>query len=415
MKRRGFLAGSAATLLCLTARSAIGQSSALNAADTEWLIDQISAHYAYLPDRHVNLDTLRAIYVPQARAATDSHTFLGVLERMLAEFHDHHIETSVNNAESPQLVPTGSEIWCTFQNGRVIVEEVRPASSAENAHVRAGDEITTIGDVSVAEAVAASAPRALSSPDPEANDYVLRVLLAGTHSARRVFSVRSANGTERRIDLLPHVPDPQKSLLTVSHIGTDIASIRIENSLGDGGLVKAFDDALVSTRDARGVVLDLRNTPSGGDTDVAEPILGRFIKGRQGYQRQFVSRPGKVFPRDSTVRWVRERGPFQLTCDLVVLCDRWTGSMGEGMTIGLDAMHRAKIVGTRMAGLCGATEVFTLPQSRIGARFPTLRLYHLNGTPREKFVPGVLVDLAHANGDDPILARGLAVLREGWR
>jgi len=89
--------------------------------------------------------------------------------------------------------------------------------------------------------------------------------------------------------------------------------------------------------------------------------------------------------------------------------------MGEGMTIGLDAMHRAKIVGTRMAGLCGATEVFTLPQSRIGARFPTLRLYHLNGTPREKFVPGVLVDLAHANGDDPILARGLAVLREGWR
>ena len=89
--------------------------------------------------------------------------------------------------------------------------------------------------------------------------------------------------------------------------------------------------------------------------------------------------------------------------------------MGEGMTIGLDAMNRAKIVGTRMAGLCGATEVFTLPNSGIGARFPTLRLYHLDGTPREKFVPGVLVDLAHANGGDPILARGLAVLREGWR
>jgi carboxyl-terminal processing protease len=267
----------------------------------------------------------------------------------------------------------------------------------------------------VAKAVAASAPRALSSPDPEANDYVLRVLLAGTHSARRVFSVRGANGTERRIDLPPHVPESQTSLLTFNRIDSDIASIRIENSLGDGRLVKAFDDALVSARDMRGIVLDLRNTPSGGDTDVAEPILGRFVKGRPEYQRQFVPRPGKVFPRDSTVRWVRERGLFRLTCDLVVLCDRWTGSMGEGMTIGLDGMNRAKIVGTRMAGLCGATEVFTLPHSGIGARFPTLRLYHLNGTPREKFVPGVLVDLAHAHGDDPIFARGLAVLREGWR
>jgi carboxyl-terminal processing protease len=38
----------------------------------------------------------------------------------------------------------------------------------------------------------------------------------------------------------------------------------------------------------------------------------------------------------------------------VVLVGRWTASMGEGMAIGLDAMKRATIVGTRMAGLNGA-------------------------------------------------------------
>ena len=130
MKRRSFLTGSAASaLLCVTAKSAAGDQSTLNAADTDWLIDQISAHYAYLPDRYVDLDKVRAIYVPQARAATDSHAFLGVLERMLAEFHDHHIETAVNNAASPQLVPTGAEMWAAFQNGRAIVEAVRPGSS----------------------------------------------------------------------------------------------------------------------------------------------------------------------------------------------------------------------------------------------------------------------------------------------
>jgi carboxyl-terminal processing protease len=111
------------------------------------------------------------------------------------------------------------------------------------------------------------------------------------------------------------------------------------------------------------------------------------------------------------VRWVRERGPFRVTSNLAVLCDRWTGSMGEGMTIGLDALSRGAIVGTRMAGLCGATTTFTLPNSGIGVTFPTQRLYHLNGTPREKFAPRELVDLVQAQGDDPILARGIAVLR----
>ena len=83
------------------------------------------------------------------------------------------------------------------------------------------------------------------------------------------------------------------------------------------------------------------------------------------------------------------------------------------MTIGLDAMKRATIVGTRMAGLCGATERFALPNTDIGVQFPTERLYHLDGTPREKFVPPVLVDLERETSEDPILTRGIAILRKG--
>jgi carboxyl-terminal processing protease len=187
----------------------------------------------------------------------------------------------------------------------------------------------------------------------------------------------------------------------------------VENSLGNNSLVQAFDDALAEIRSVRGLLLDLRDTPSGGNTDVAEPILGRFVRGRPGYQRVFRPGPGRTLAKDSYVRWVRERGPFQFTGNLVVLCSRWTGSMGEGMTIGLDAMKRATVVGTRMAGLCGATERFALPNSDIGVQFPTERLYHLDGTPREKFVPPVFVDLARETSKDPILARGIAILRKG--
>ena len=60
----------------------------------------------------------------------------------------------------------------------------------------------------------------------------------------------------------------------------------------------------------------------------------------------------------------------------------WTGSTGEGIAVGFDGMKRGKIVGTKMAGLIGATRGFRLTQTNIGFQIPTERLYHIDGTPR---------------------------------
>jgi carboxyl-terminal processing protease len=372
-----------------------------NAADVRWLIGQIAARYAYLAGRHIDLDKLRTIYIGEADAACDPHSFLNTLERCLAELHDHHIEAGVNNALSPQLVPTGAEVWASFRNGEAVVEAVRPASGMASAGVRAGDRITAIAGVPVHSAVTAAAPRALSAPDPEADDYTLRVLLAGTHSARRLFTIAG-----KTIDLPPHESISASTPLTVRNLEHGIVCLHVENSLGDPALVPAIDAALDAAKDARGLILDLRETPSGGNTGIAEPILGRFIAGTQSYQR-VREHDGREYVRKVTARGAT------VTTPLVVLCSRWTGSMGEGMSIGLDGMKRAAVVGTRMAGLCGATEGITLPKSGIRVFFPVERLYHLDGTPREHWAPPQLVDLATATGDDPILARGVAMLRGG--
>jgi C-terminal processing protease CtpA/Prc len=409
MDRRTFLGAVMAATLPFPASAAQCRDGDANAADVRWLIGQVEAHYAYLPDRHIDLAKLRAIYIGEAQAVCEPHTFLNVLERLLAELHDHHIEPNVNNAASPQLVPTGAEIWAGFRDGHAIVEAVRPGSAAARLGIRAGSEVAAIGGISVSKVVADRAPRALSAPDPEADDYTLRVLLAGTHDAPRRLTFRTRTEVEPQVVLPPHQPDPQGPLLSLRRLENGIACIRIENSLGDTDLVAAFDKALDETHDARALILDLRNTPSGGNTDVAEPILGRFVTGRPGYQRGFKPGPGRAFPKDGYTRWVRSRGKT-VTAPLAVLCSRWTGSMGEGMTVGLDGLKRATVVGTRMAGLCGATEQFKLPASGIGVTFPTERLYHLDGTPREKWAPPHLVDLATATGDDPILERARALL-----
>src|SRR5262249_39726600 len=108
------------------------------------------------------------------------------------------------------------------------------------------------------------------------------------------------------------------------------------------------------------------------------------------------------------------RGDFRYAAPVVVLVDHWTGSMGEGIAVGLDGLKRATVVGTDMAGLPGATHGIVLPNSKIGVSFPAEKLFHVNGTPREEFVPPVYVDLLKPENQreqDPILEAGLKTLR----
>ena len=89
--------------------------------------------------------------------------------------------------------------------------------------------------------------------------------------------------------------------------------------------------------------------------------------------------------------------------------------MGEGMAIGLDGMRRATIVGTQMAGLNGGIFPMQLTQTKIGVTYAGERLNHINGTPRENFVPPVLVNLMDrrfSRVDDPIFEVSLRTLNK---
>ena len=165
----------------------------------------------------------------------------------------------------------------------------------------------------------------------------------------------------------------------------------------------AFDAALAALRDTSGLILDLRDTAAGGDTTVAEPILGRLVHARRPYQR-IVPLSGKPW-----LRPVSPRGPWTYEQPVVVLGGRWTGSMGEGMAVGLDGMKRATVVGSRMAGLLGAVYTYVLPRSGIRYNLPGNQLTHLDGTPREDFVPQVPVE-DPPTGEDAALARAQALL-----
>jgi carboxyl-terminal processing protease len=169
-------------------------------------------------------------------------------------------------------------------------------------------------------------------------------------------------------------------------VGPDLV-IRFNDSLGQDATIAAFDSAMASARRGQRVILDLTDTPSGGNTTIARAVLGWFVVKPTFYQVHSV--PAEQRQTGIARQWVEQvlprpgkyhRGP------IIVRVGRWTGSMGEGLAIGFDAVG-ARVEGDRMAGLLGAIYDHRLEKSGQVIKFPTERLSAVNGTPRERFVP----------------------------
>jgi carboxyl-terminal processing protease len=368
-------------------------------ADLKFLTDKIAERYVYYADRKVDAKAINDEYAPALDRVEDDYGWTLFLEPVMGELFDHHAFLNMNTAESPRLVPSGTDIWPEYVDGVPTLTSVRPETPAAKAGLKPGMTVTAFNGISIADEVQTRMPRALKEPTLETKNYALQALLAGVRGQPRKVTA-CVQAACRDYDLAdPDLPQGDK-LVTWRKLDGNIGYVRFENSLGDGGAVAEFDAAVTALGNVRALIIDLRNTPGGGNTSVAEPIMGRFGTKTTAYQKVFT--PGRGW----WDRVVEPRGPH-IETPLYVLVDRWTGSMGEGMAVGFDGMKLGTVVGTRMAGLKGAIEDFELPNTKVIAKFPVEKLSHLNGTPREDWAPPVLVDLTKSNAPDPILEAAL--------
>lgn len=379
-----------------TQHSATGESvGALQ--DVEALCDLVRDHYVYLAPREpvwdATCESAQEAALEEAAAEPAGH--LALLETMLDQLWDNHVSLDTNSATSPRLVPSGSDYWLDFKDGKALVTAVRPGSGAAEAGLKVGDRVLALNGVPVLSAALDRIRHGRGEVSRARLVWALNAQAAGYRGQIRGVTVESA-GTEKELILTDPAPLQAGELVSYKRLPGNIGYLRIEDSLGDEATVAAFDAALEKLKGARGWIIDLRNTPSGGNTDVAEPILGRFIRGVRPYQ--------KAGPRweGEAVRRVASRGPWRVRGRVAVLAGRWTGSMGEGLAVGFDGLRRARIFGSPMAGLAGGVESFELPASGWSVHLPSYNLYHIKGMERHTWRPphAVIAD----NGDGPDLA-----------
>jgi len=256
-----------------------------------------------------------------------------------------------------------------------------------------------VGDVPIDRAVADFWAELGLAATPARQAHAARVLLAGRRDRARRITLADASGAARTLEL-PSLyslsPDPLPPVTTCRIAGHSV--VRFNNRLGDPATIAAFDAALRALPADAPLVLDLRDTPSGGNTTVARAILGWFVTAPQGYQvhNRVVEQRETGIARQWVEQVLPRPGLHRAALPLV-LVGRWTGSMGEGIAVGFAALG-AEVRGTRMAGLKGAVEDLPVGDTDLTIKLPTERLLTTAGLPREDFVPAPI--------DNPQLAAG---------
>lgn len=394
----------------LLGASAIAQTPDYR-ADADTVLDLIDHRYAYAR-RFDGRNPARGAHGVDPDSVTDPASLLRFAECAVNALQDHHAILGVSSASSYGLTPSYNDLWVEMRDEAYVVTDVRAGSPAQAAGVEPGWRITSVEGLSIEEAVAGLCGGPYETG--AGKGFAARVLAAGPRDQARDFVFLDAEGQEQALTLpnLYQVETPDRPLISVTE-RDGVRVLRFNDSLGDGNLIAAIDEALSGPR-PDGLIIDLRDTPSGGDTLYARALMGRLIDEAKPYQRHALAH----IERETGVarQWVEEvlpRGRSLSGVPVVVLAGRWTGSMGEGLTIGLDAVADAVTIAAPMAGLLGAIYDYDLPETGWTVKLPTETLSHVNGTPREAYRGDIVLDSADRrgpNGEDLALERAFEVL-----
>jgi C-terminal processing protease CtpA/Prc len=376
-------------LLTIVLVTSVLQAQSNFQKDFDFYWQTVEDNFAYFQKQGTDWNKVKTIYQSSVDTVTNRTGLIHLFERVNNEFYNGHVFLNTNTASSNRTVPTGSDIKMVYRNGAYIIDEVRSGFNADLCGLKIGMQVLKFNDKPLDILVKENLPRSINKYSSVAYDYIATYLLAGTHETKRKITVL-LKGREKDFypDATPNRTEENLTGLLESKVLTqNIGYIRINNSLGDDDLIKDFDHALDGLMNTQGLILDLRETPSGGTTTIARAIMGRFISKELPYQKHIYTSEEKATGiRRSTLELVSPRRLIY-TKPMIVIVDYWTGSMAEGMAIGFDGMKRAKVMGTKMAGLLGEITTFETPELKIPFSFPTAQLQTVNGLPREDFEP----------------------------
>ncbi|WP_422348526.1 S41 family peptidase [Flagellimonas sp.] len=374
--------------------------------DLNEILTDISQNYIYLDEKNVDLDCIREHYESQIEKLNTEEETVLFFEYLLDEFYDSHLILNTNRNSSFRLY---SPIYIKIENGKAVISNIWQTQIQYIDQNLIGAEVQKINGLTFDKAIEQFPTHCNDKKSKIVREWIANKILAGRYNEPRVLSLKLSDNKTIEFDL-DKVKIKKDDGLLNTMTKNEIGIIKINNSLGNNALISEFDKSLNQLRNTKGLIIDLRNTVDGGNSYVARGILSRFIKEQKPYQKHWTIEQydGSTKVERSWVEYVSPR-ESQYKKPVVILVGRWTGSMGEGLAIGFEGMERAETVGTEMERLAGEMNGFSFINQKFGYRLSTAKLFHLNGTPREKYVPTNYVKQTTIQKDET-LEKGIEII-----
>lgn len=312
-------------------------------------------------------------YKPMAMSAKSNEEFHAILNQMLGELNQSHFSIYTQAGESELTKCNDGIIGADVKilENKVIVTKIEKDSPAEKAGMKTGFEIVKIDNRTVPEILL-----------PVETSFTGRKLSEGL---KRTYRERTLNRslcgkpeTTVKVEALNKRNLAQAFLLVRAAYKGEIEKVaeglppfklqfeakRLENSIGyisfNVWLPKQANrvrDAIVSMRDTKGIIIDLRGN-SGGQGNLVNTVGGALFSDRVSFGKtksRFMNGDFWVIPQEKV-----------FDGKIIILTNNGTGSTSEIFAGGMKDLGRAEIIGERTAGAVLPATIEKLPT---GANF----------------------------------------------
>ena len=298
----------------------------------------------YDPKFHgIDWQAKRNEFRPMAARASGTQEFYEVLRQMIGSLKDAHTRVYSPDEKfdwwNPRFVTVGLAI--REVEGAPTVIHIEPGSAAAQTDIRAGDVITKIDDVAVADFLAQR-----SGLSERARSRTMANIFEGQAGTTVKVGWASRNGKQKSAVLRRYWSQRQlgfsnqrKGKIAVLRLDAFTQTVALEFS-------KALPDVL---QGAEGIILDLRAN-GGGDAEAMADIASLFLD--EGINLgKFADRSGASFELQTYLKrlW-RAPGLSSIKLPLVVLTSETTSSAAEILAAALQAKGRARVIGVRTCG-----------------------------------------------------------------
>lgn len=359
--------------------------------DFNYFWKAVEIEYAYFDVKQTNWNKVKEVYSNRLKSINEDWEFTYLIELMKHELYDPHFTLNKNLPFSFRLIPNDSDAYISVKNNKYYIEDIRQGYNITESKLKIGDEILAINNDDIQDILNRNFPESIKSPNDDVKEYFANLIFAGRHNESRKITVLQ-DGDSVTVDLEKAIPTEKNSnLLKFEVLKSNVGYIKINNSLGNNNVIKEFSKAVDQLQATKAIIIDLRDTHSGGNTEVAKAIMGKFIEEEMPYQIH--ERVGLEREFGIKRKYIEVLSPLKnpYSKPVYVLVSRWTGSVGEAIAQGFSNISSAKVIGTKMAKLLGAINCRTLPNSKLRFCYPFEKLYNTNGVPRENFIPEIQV------------------------